>query len=369
MEDLDLMFRNHFNSQPLCKTLHITSEQQTGITIESSELEGDILVWQDALYEGPLLDGESLPELSAIRADYFARLGWGEYTEILSLYTRRNQLLSQFLQYNEVVLWFDSGLNNQLQLMQIVNWFSSQNSKHVIISIVSVSRLPDVVGFVDFALLNEQQLEKLHKRRSELTNSQVSICQMAWQCITSTNPTNLLKFFPRDMSSMPFLKNAILRFVQQYPSKNNGLCKTEQLIIQAVKNRKSNLEDIYIDVQGKEPIPFMSRPIFNMYVDHMMNGEHAIIEKRLIEKVETFEVAAEHEGEVSEADVQESDHEVVVEESYEIVLSPLAGQVVNNWVDWVQVNHVDRWLGGVHLQDGNFWRYNPDTRQLNKTYV
>ncbi|MDH5258257.1 MAG: hypothetical protein OEX07_09610, partial [Gammaproteobacteria bacterium] len=99
-------YRSETNGQTnqLRKTLHVTSEQKTALTINASALEGEVLVWQDALYEGPLIDGESLNGLSAIRADYFSRLGWGEYAEILAMFNQRNSIMSKFLQFNEIVL-------------------------------------------------------------------------------------------------------------------------------------------------------------------------------------------------------------------------------------------------------------------------
>ncbi len=344
------------------RTLHITSEQKTATTIQNSAIDGEVLVWQDALYEGPLLNDESITELSAIRADYFARLGWGEYTDILALYDKRNKVLESYPQYHEVVLWFDSGLNNQLQLVQLVNWFSRQNTGRLVLSIVSADRMTDVVGFVDFALLNKSQLEKLYRTKSELTNAQVAICHRAWDALTSPTPSSLLKIFPRDMSSMPYLKNAILRFVQQFPAKNNGLCKTEQLIVQALKNSQTSMENIYINVQGKEPIPFMSQAIFNAYLQNMIISQHPMIEKHVIEKTEALEVSAlDAEEPVAE--------EVVIEQEYELRLTKLSGQITNNWVDWVQLNGINKCIGGVHLHDGNIWRYNMESRQLMKTYV
>jgi len=366
-----MIFKNSGPANQRKKTLHIVSEQKTGVTIEASDIEGEVLVWQDALYEGPLLHNESLMELSMIRADYFSRLGWGEYIEIASLYNQRNRIISGFLQYSEIVLWFDSGLNNQLQLVQLVNWFSTQNTAHAIISIVTRDRLPDVVGFVDFAMLNVRQLEKLLRSRAELTNSQTMLCQRAWRALTAETPTGLLKFFPRDMSSMPYLKNAILRFVQQFPGKTNGLCKTEQLIIYALKTlndadtSQDQMEKIYLSVQGKEPIPFMSRAIFYAYLQKMIMSPQPIIAKCVLEKTEALEVA-----EVGDDVIDnEAGAEVVIEEEFQLSLTKVAGQITNSWVDWVQVNGIDRWLGGVHLCDGNIWRYNAEARQLMKTYV
>jgi len=358
--------------KPLLKTLHITSEQKTAMTINASNLEGDTLVWQDALYEGPLLADMSLDALSTRRAEYFSQLGWGEYSDIMKLYQQRNAVVSSFLQYSEIVLWFDSGLNNQLQLVQLIEWFSRQQTRHVVISVVSRARLPDVIGFVDFALLTERQLEKLFHSRTEVTNAQITICHNAWRALTAQNPTGLLHCFPRDMTSMPYLKNAMLRFVQQFPSKSNGLSKTEQLIIYVLRSQQKSdelldqqaqMERTYLDVQGKEPIPFMSRAIFYAYFQNMMLSEQPIIAKHVVEQTEALEISEEDGGEdlVMEA--------IVVEKKTRLTLTKLSGQISNNWVDWVQINGINRWLGGVYLRDGNIWRYSADTRQLIKTYV
>jgi hypothetical protein len=52
----------------------------------------------------------------------------------------------------------------------------------------------------------------------------------------------------------------------------------------------------------------------------------------------------------------------------EIHLTEVGRAMLEGRVDWVRLNGIDRWLGGVHLEGGeSMWRWDQDSQGLVRT--
>src|SRR4029077_10053868 len=80
-------------------------------------LGGAVLPWQDVLHEGPMPAGPR-HELLQARAAFLSACGWGSRRSILaSLEDRDRQLVQALKDGQQVVLWFEHDLYDQLQLV------------------------------------------------------------------------------------------------------------------------------------------------------------------------------------------------------------------------------------------------------------
>src|SRR6266581_4963758 len=107
--------------------LHITNGDSVGGTLRETGLPGDILTWRDILHEGPTPAGLSLEQMSQLRAQFLAGRALGPYEEVLADFRSRDTTLAQFAAHQEVILWFEHDLYDQLQLIQLLDWFSRQD--------------------------------------------------------------------------------------------------------------------------------------------------------------------------------------------------------------------------------------------------
>jgi len=343
--------------QSKSEILHITTDAITAEHLDVALSGGVFLAWQDALYEGPIDARTNLTQLSRQRAQYFTDLGWVVKKEIDARYQARNKLLFSYQKFKEIVLWFDHDLNSQLQLVQIVDWFSRHELEKTNLSLVSVERSRGASTYQSLNTMSSKSIQALMNNRWEVTLGQINICQHAWKALGSNNPNALLRFYNTNSSTMPHLKNAILRFLKQYPSQINGLSHSEALIANALLHRKSDANEIYQTMQSKEGIAFMSKAIFANCLQNMCEGNMPLVEQQQINISEDSE---EENGVYEDTEVK---LKVVLK------LTDLGRQVLHNWVDWIQVNGVNRWLGGVHLREGSLWRYDETRRKVVKTYV
>ncbi len=339
--------------------LHVVNDAVTASNLQEAGVPGTVLVWQDALYEGPVTEFDDLDKLATIRARFFADRGYGAYRDIESAYRMRNAELKAFHRYDEVILWFDYDIFGQLQMAQVISWFNQRDTGRLMISLTPQEILRQGRVLPRLPQCTIPQLLELFAARTEITLAQSAIGEAAWRAFTAVTPTRLLSFYPADLSSMPFIKNAFARLVQEFPDKLTGLSRTAFLILDAVQNKQTTEDAIFHYVQRKEPVPFMSRNIFQRHFHALLQGAHPVLMKKVLKQESVLEV----EGE------SDAPEENVLIHDYAIQFTRYTNQVLHQWADWVQLNGIDRWIGGVHLSEGVIWRYDKITRQVNRTYL
>ena len=103
--------------------LIITNGDSALSVIEQAGIGGDVIPWRDVLHEGPVPDELRLQDLSRVRARFLSDTYGVEYGLILADLQSRDRQLNT---YEEVLLWFEHDLYDQLQLLQLLDldWFS-----------------------------------------------------------------------------------------------------------------------------------------------------------------------------------------------------------------------------------------------------
>ena len=113
----------------MSKTLIITNGDSAIVTMQEAGIAGDILPWRDILHDGPVHADLSLEELSKVRAEFITNRGWGEAKAIQQEFTDRDNQLKSYKNYEKVVLWFEHDLYDQLQIIQILDWFNNNHKE------------------------------------------------------------------------------------------------------------------------------------------------------------------------------------------------------------------------------------------------
>ena len=107
--------------------LHITDGSVASGLIEAAGIDGEKLAWDDVLHEGPVPAGHALAELSAVRADFIARAGWGERAAVEAKFAARDSRLRALAPaVGEIVLWFEADLYDQVQLIQVLDLLAGE---------------------------------------------------------------------------------------------------------------------------------------------------------------------------------------------------------------------------------------------------
>ena len=107
-------------------SLIITNGDDAVARMREAGVRGEILPWRDILHEGPVPPSLLLEDLSAVRADFLAQRGWLAKEELNAAFRSRDAMIRRHNEFESVVLWFEHDLYDQLQLIQLLDFFATE---------------------------------------------------------------------------------------------------------------------------------------------------------------------------------------------------------------------------------------------------
>src|ERR1041385_6074730 len=93
--------------------------------------------------------------------------------------------------------------------------------------------------------MEPHQLAALFPQRHEVTAAELATAHRAWVAFCAPEPTGLRALLDSDTSALPFLRDALLRHLQQFPSTRNGLARTENQILHLACGGMRSFSDLF----------------------------------------------------------------------------------------------------------------------------
>lgn len=312
--------------------LHITNGESVINTFRQVRFPGTYLAWNDVLHDGPVPQTETLEELSDIRARALSGFDAGDYEKIRAGFSLRDRTLQDFRKHQDIVLWFEHDLYDQLQLLQLLDWFAQQDLSGINFDIIQIDSYPGVRPFYGLGQLSGTQLARLFPMRKRVTTEQMAMASRAWRAFCGSDPTALLEFAQKTYSELPFLCAAMVRFLEEYPWTTDGLSRTERQVLQAAASGKRKRQEIYMESRRQESVPWADASVYLRLGWLTAGANPAIVEV----------------------------------EKNEFAVTDAGQKLLQEKADWIQLqNGIDRWLGGVHLAGTQaLWRWDPAKKTL-----
>src|SRR5262249_43241066 len=146
------------------------------------------------------------------------------------------------------------------------------------------------------------------------------------------DPAELLQLTRQELTEMPFLRAALLRFLEEYPWTTDGLSRTERQILQAAAAGRRKQQDIYFESRKQEDVPWGDSSVY-LRMAWLARGPNPALKET---QPDEFELTG-------------------------------AGRLLlAGTADWIRLSGgIDRWLGGVHLTGVEpQWRWDPAKKTL-----
>jgi hypothetical protein len=305
--------------------LHITDGESVAGTLRESAIPGVVSVYGDMMYEGPAPAGLESEKWLDTRTRFMVDADYASAEEARQYLKDCEDALAAFSQHEEVLIWLDPRLSDQLILIKVLDWFSRRDLHGVKLSLISIERYPGIDRFVGLGQLTASQLEQLVDKRVPIGEAQFRTAQTAWNAFTSPDPTEIERFIASDTSALPFVASALRRHLEQFPSVDNGLSRTERQALSVLKQRGPiPRAQLFVAVACLEEKVFMGDSSFFRLLEELCEARHPLLA-----------IADDH-----------------------IEITETGRKVLEGRADHVRLNGIDRWLGGVHLKDdGGVWRW------------
>jgi hypothetical protein len=308
---------------PARRLLHVTNGDAAAGVLREAGLSGEVSVTADVLHEGPAPGGLPPERWRKVRARYLAECGYDDYESSLATLTRWDRALEDYRAYDEIVLWFEHDLFDQLLLIRVLDGFAGRNLGTTEISLISIGEHPGVSPFHGLGQLSPQQMASLLDRRQRVNEGQKLLARDAWRAFCAPDPAGLQALLRRDLSPLPYLAGALRRHLEEFPSVFNGLSRSEWQALAALAAGAASFDELFRATQRMEERVFMGDSSFLRVLRELAAPPLPLLD---LEPAPSGSLRA-----------------------LRVQLTATGRQVLEGAADWVRIRGIDRWLGGVHL--------------------
>ena len=302
------------------RMLHITNG--TSVSLRDTRLGGTVIYWNDVLHEGPVPAGMSLNELTRVRERFIAAYYGSSEAEVS--FAERNAAMRDCANEDEVILWFEHDLYDQLQLIQILDSLAREAARPARLSMIHTDRY---LGWH-----TPEELEARFETRVPVSDEHLEAAQAAWKAFRAPEPTAIEPLARSTNAALPYLAGALERHLQQFPALRNGISRTERQILESIESGLHEFGELFLADQKREERIFMGDCTFRCHLQRLARCRRPLV---------SFDER----------------------ERYE--LTSFGRAVLDGAEDHVRANGIDRWLGGVHLCEGApVWRWDAERSRL-----
>lgn len=324
---------------PSARVLHVLNGDGAADQLRESSVAGEITLAADVLHEGPAPAGLLPERWRKVRARYLAECGYDDYDRCLARLTDWDRALEGFRNYDEVVLWFEHDLFDQLHVIRLLDWFGSKVLHRVRLSLVCIGAFPGVEPFHGLGQLSPDQMASLMPDRQPVTDKQIFLARHAWRAFCAAEPIGLEVALRRDTSALPFLAGAIQRHLEEFPWTRDGLSRTERQALLAADAGFDTFESLFKAVQALEERPYL--------------GDTSFLRGLKVLAASPMPLLRLEPGPGG------------LTRNLRVSLTATGREVLEGREDWVRLHGIDRWLGGVHLHGRESqWRWDGERSRL-----
>lgn len=311
----------------MSRQLHIAPSASAGGCLKQAlNLPSDQLLDNDDLLScGPLLPMRSLAEWIKMREDYAQPLYAGFEFKLAGF---PRDLLSQteiVRDAESITLWVGTGLAEQLLLVWMPQFLRLIDVDPERLRVIQFSTVPNHLPEIQsVGLLNPDRL-KDHPTPARIDRSSMALLDAAWAAITANEPWPLVEFLTDDAGPLPFLKRSLRWLIYRFPDVESGLSALQTQLLEMVEEHGPNGVRVigYTIMRTIEWLDWVG----DAQLFYWLKGLGApALEHPLVSIT-------------GNTDLRDT----------EVRLTEMGRQVLAGQQNFVSLNGIQEWVGGIHL--------------------
>ena len=322
--------------------LHVANGSSVTHTLAEARVPGLLSIWADPLHDGPVPGGLSDDALLEVRRRFHEGPPGSPSDDPVNDLRMWRQIIEHHDAYDELVLWFEHDLFDQLNLIQVLSWIHHRVPSTKVVSLVCIGSYPGRPDFKGLGELTAAELAPLLDTREPVTESQYELAERAWSAFREATPQALDDFTRTDTAALPYLAPALVRFLQEYPWTTDGLSRTERQLLRLAEAGSLTLSTAFPRMHVDERAYYVTDTVLVELVETLSRTSPPLLTRSL---------------------PAESAHEWF---RTTVTITPAGRAVLRGDQDRVALCGVNpRWLGGVELNDeATLWRWDDARRRI-----
>jgi hypothetical protein len=316
--------------------LILTNGDSAVARLEEAGVGGPILPWRDVLHDGPVPAVDALESLSAIRSTFIAAdLGLAA-EEVGAEFRSRDAAVRGHAAYRRVEIWLEHDLYDQLQLIQILDFFHAEGR----LEGLHLVQADDYLG-----RQGPEAVRRLAAAARPVTGAQLALAAEAWRAFTAATPHALADLAGRDAPDLPYLAPALRRLLAELPDPLRGLTLTEERALCCLAEAPASTGELFRRVTEQDEAQFLGDASFFRRLDGLAFTDEPLI-AGLPGPSQSYcnPGRTPRDGYAAFARAR-------------LRLTPAGRSVLEGRLDHRVVNRVDHWVGGVHVSPAAWIRY------------
>ena len=325
--------------------LHIVNGGSTADTLKRTKIKGEIFSFKDTLINGPAPPTANRNEWRALRVQHLTDTYGLQKNECEKEFRSQEAALASAANHDEVVLWFEYDLFCQLNLLYLLDWFNEADLKKPCLSLINIDAFPGHKDFRGLGELTPVELGSLFPKREKVSKSQLELGAKAWQAFRSPNPTAIELLLHSDTSALPLLAPALSAHLRRFPSTTNGLGDIEQCGLQLIADGCGKFTDMFPKFLAAEKAYGLGDSQVWATLVNLSDGPEPLLK-------------------IANAPLERAvEPPVMNRASFKVTKAGRSVLAGNS--DFVKLNGMDQWLGGVHLvSTSDMWRWHAPVGRL-----
>lgn len=238
---------------------------------------GRTSIWADALHDGPV-PNVSDEQLLRIRAEFIADGLDVPADQVAADLEQWRAIVDEDHRYDELVLWFEHDLFDQLNLIQLLTRIGRDRPIRKPVSLISIDRYPGHPNFKGLGELSPADIASLFITRRRVTPEQLALAAVAWDAFRSGSRARLESLLHGDTSALPFLAAALRRYLDEAATEPGGLTRSERRLIEQLARGPVDIHAAFSGMHQGETAYYITDLSFWAMVKGLADRSPALID-------------------------------------------------------------------------------------------